>query len=70
VKIRAKQLYYEGSLTFEEFVGKGRSSFNVDNVDKELHVHWFSVCTNEREQHYKCEECGKYDPERRSVWLS
>ena len=59
VKLRAENLYYQGELTYREY--KGTSWF------KKYHVCWY-VCVNDRDDHWKCEECGKWDKMRKPYY--
>ncbi len=61
-KIRAKQLYDEGVLTHDEYAGVGNDNYNPELFNPALHVCWFSICIDERNQLYICEECAHPKP--------
>ena len=52
-KLRAKQLYDNNVITLPEYEGYSRG-----------HVCWYSICVNEREDWWICEECCEFDPTR------
>ncbi len=56
VKERAKGLYKSGVVTYREYMGS-RWWF------RRKHVCW-PQCVDERNNLWRCEECGKWDKER------
>lgn len=57
VKVRAEGLYKSGVVTYIEYVG--------NCWFRKQHVCWLE-CVDERNDLWRCEECGKWDRERGS----